>query len=33
MIEVDALAFAKRLQRETGVDCTVLGVDESFTLA
>ena len=33
MIEVDAVAFAKKLQRETGVDCTVLGVDESFTLA
>ncbi len=32
-IVVDAAAFAKRLQRETGIDCTVLAVDESFTLA
>ena len=32
-IVVDAPAFAKKLQRETGIDCTVLGVDESFTLA
>ena len=32
VIEVDALGFAKRLQRETGIDCTVLGVGGSLTL-
>lgn len=31
-IEIDAALFARRLQRETGIDCTVLAVDESLTL-
>jgi L-ascorbate metabolism protein UlaG (beta-lactamase superfamily) len=30
VIEVDAAAFARKLQRETGIDCTVLAVDESL---
>ena len=32
LIEVDAHAFAKRLQREAGIDCTVLRVDEQLEL-
>jgi L-ascorbate metabolism protein UlaG (beta-lactamase superfamily) len=32
LIEVDAHAFAKRLQREAGIDCTVLAVGESLEL-
>ncbi len=31
-IVVDADLFARRLQRETGIDCTVLAVGESITL-
>lgn len=33
VIAVDAAAFARKLQREAGIDCTVLAVGESFTLA
>ena len=32
VIAVDAAAFARKLQREAGIDCTVLAVGESFTL-
>lgn len=32
VIQVDVAQFARRLERETGVDCTVLSVDESLTL-
>ena len=32
VIEVDAQAFARKLRRETGIDCTVLAVGESFEL-
>jgi L-ascorbate metabolism protein UlaG (beta-lactamase superfamily) len=32
VIKVDAHAFAKRLQREAGIDCTVLEVDEQLEL-
>jgi len=31
VIEVDAQAFAKKLMRETGIDCTVLTVGESVS--
>lgn len=32
VIEVDVEQFARRLQRETGIDCTVLAVGESLSL-
>ncbi len=32
VIAVDVEQFARRLQRETGIDCTVLAVGESLTL-
>lgn len=32
VIEVDVLGFAKRLQRETGIDCTVLSVGGAIVL-
>ena len=32
-IEIDVAQFARRLQRETGIDCTVLEVDATLTLA
>lgn len=31
-IAIDVEQFARKLQRETGIDCTVLAVDESLTL-
>jgi L-ascorbate metabolism protein UlaG (beta-lactamase superfamily) len=31
VIEVDAQAFAKKLMREIGIDCTVLTVGESVS--
>lgn len=31
VIEVDAQAFAKKLMREAGIDCTVLAVGESIS--
>jgi len=31
-IAVDADAFARRLAREAGIDCTILAVGESVTL-
>jgi L-ascorbate metabolism protein UlaG (beta-lactamase superfamily) len=31
-ITIDVEQFARRLQRETGIDCTVLAVGESLTL-
>jgi L-ascorbate metabolism protein UlaG (beta-lactamase superfamily) len=33
VIEVDAAGFARRLQRESGIDCTVLAVGECLALA